>query len=674
MNRFLHVAAALFVCFGLSSATFAQSIQMSDLPGWDRVQHASKQMQSIKVVRPVIQRWDPESARLYFQIAEKDQQKVNRVVDLSTGEITDVADTPKESSPQETGNRGRRRPGVARARQRSSIRSEDGKWKASYKDYNMILQAIDAEGNAKGEPIQVTKGGSEKHRFGTACWVYGEELDQNDAMWFSPDSSKLAFYEIDESHMKTYFLTTGNAQLYTNVHKEQYPTAGQDNPHVALHIYDLASKKTVKVQLDGPIDQYLYGIRFSPDGGELLFHRTNRWQNELDVLAANLTTGETRTVVTETQETWQDNSPLMQFLDDGKRFIWETEQSGWKQFQLRHINGTKICDLTRKAEYPVSRVVKVDEKNGWFYYSAYSDDNPLNLQLHRSRLDGSDSQRLTSDSFSYSGFQISPDNEYFVANYETISNPPSTGVWKIETMSGEKIVDLARSEEKAVQQAGFVPGELFSFKADDGETDIYGTLYKPRDFDPSKKYPLLIDVYGGPHSVGVTNRYRAANTYCELGFLIAKIGNRGTVNRGKAFESANYLKLGIVDMDDQAAGVRHLTQRDYVDGTRVGISGHSYGGYMSALALLRYPKIFQVGVAGAPVTDWKNYDTIYTERYMRTPEKNKAGYEDGSCLKKEHINNLNGKLFILHGLVDDNVHPSNTWQLVDKLATGWQTI
>jgi dipeptidyl-peptidase-4 len=240
--------------------------------------------------------------------------------------------------------------------------------------------------------------------------------------------------------------------------------------------------------------------------------------------------------------------------------------------------------------------------------------------------------------------------------------PPSAVLLNTE---GREVAVLAEGDAAAFERENITPPELFSFTADDGKTTIYGQLFKPRDFDPERKYPLLIDVYGGPHSVGVTNRFSPGIAQCEFGFLIARIGNRGTMNLGKAFESANYLQLGLVDLDDQTAGVRFLASRPYVDGSRVGIFGHSYGGYMSALALLRYPDVWHVGIAGAPVTDWKNYDTIYTERYMRTPQENPEGYKAGSCI--EHASKLKGHLFLLHGLVDDNVHPSNTWQLVDAL-------
>jgi len=241
-------------------------------------------------------------------------------------------------------------------------------------------------------------------------------------------------------------------------------------------------------------------------------------------------------------------------------------------------------------------------------------------------------------------------------------------VMSLFDMQGKEVAVLAKQSESDLKKSksiGLTKPELFSCKATDGKTYLYGTLYKPANFDPKRKYPLLVSVYGGPSSRGVSNRYSAAYPHCEFGFLVATIANRGTASRGKAFETAGYLKLGTVDLDDQAAGVRHLAKRPYVDTTRVGIAGHSYGGYMSALALLRYPEVFHVGVAGAPVTDWKNYDTIYTERYMRTPKENPDGYRAGSCLS--YAKNLRGKLLLLHGLIDDNVHPANTWQLADAL-------
>ncbi len=636
----------------------SQSIAMDQLPGHQLYEEASKAISSVRAAQIQRPHWSADGV-FYFSLDGARMQ-----VELATGQIseaTDEPEQPKKSAAATRANRSR----VARARQRTTVESPDGKWKAIYRNFNIVLEPVETKAtpNESANPIDVTTKGTEKHRFGTACWVYGEELSQQDAMWWSPDSKKLAFYEIDEQHMKTYYLTTRNTQAYTSLHQEQYPKAGEDNPHVALHVYDLEQKSTTRLQLDGPIDQYIYGIDFSPHGDELIFHRTNRWQNQLDIMAADPVSASTRTVLTESQETWQNNSPLMQYLKDGQRFIWETERNGWKQFELRHLQGHKINALTPDAEYPCHRIVKLDEEAGWLYYTAFSGETPMDVHLHRVRLDGTQHAKLTQLPMHHSAFNISPDHQWFVAQYEMIETPPATGLFN---MSGEQVAVLVESDRQAVTDAGLQPSELFSFTARDGKTTLYGYLDKPRGFDESRQYPLLINVYGGPLSnSGVSNRFRAGNPFCEYGFLVARIANRGTTGRGKAFESATYLQLGGPDLDDQADGVRFLTQRPYVDGGRVGITGHSYGGYLSALALLKYPDVFHVGVAGAPVTHWKNYDTIYTERFMRTPQENKDGYEVGSCLR--FADQLKGKLFILHGLVDDNVHPANTWQLADAL-------
>ncbi|MEQ1827882.1 MAG: prolyl oligopeptidase family serine peptidase, partial [Pirellula sp.] len=335
---------------------------------------------------------------------------------------------------------------------------------------------------------------------------------------------------------------------------------------------------------------------------------------------------------------------------------------GWKHFQLRHIDGRLLNSLSQVGEYACNSIVKIDEKAGYFYYSAGSDKIPYNAQLHRAKLDGSNPMRLTSSPLNHTSFDISPDHRFIIATREQLDVPPSTVLYDQE---GKQVAILSEGNRDVADKLKLPSAELFSFLSDDGKTTIYGTLHKPSNFDPSRKYPLLIDVYGGPESVGISTRYTAANPICELGYLVAKIGNRGTTGRGKAFESATYLKLGGPDMDDQAAGVRFLRQRSYVDGGRVGIFGHSYGGYMSALALLRYPDVFHVAVAGAPVTDFRNYDTIYTERYMQTPAENAEGYDAGSCNKI--VTNLKGKLLLVHGLIDDNVHPANTWQLSKAL-------
>ena len=671
MKNCLYIA--LFFVVGFYSAKAAdkkppQPNPLAKLPGfanYERVRKAVGKLNSTGRVSRI--EWATDGRSITF-VRGTNQFRV----DLGDFSIKDLG-KPKKPKPR-TGPPPRRRPRVGRAQQATRVTSPDGKWVAVHRDFNVVIETAPAK-KKPGEKetklpahdanaTRVTTGGTDKFHYGTACWVYGEELRQRSAMWWSPDSRRLAFYEMDERHLRDYHLTTGNTAKYTGVQTVRYPKAGDANPVAGLLIYDRQTRRTTRVNVGGDPTQYIFNARFAPDGSALLFNRANRRQDTLEIVAANPATGRTRVVVREKQPAWQNNRPLLRFLDDKKRFIWETERTGWKQYELRHLNSSRLGPLSNLNGKPVTSIVKVDEKAGWVYFTARS-GWPLNDQLHRVRLDGTGHARLTRNALHHSSINISPDHKWFVARREAVGVPP---VMALIDMEGKEVAVLAKQSEgdkKKAAALGLTKPELFACKAADGKTLLYGTLYKPANFDPTRKYPLLISVYGGPSSRGVSNRYSAANPYCEFGFLVATIANRGTAARGKAFETAGYLKLGTVDLDDQVAGVRHLAKRPYVDAARVGIAGHSYGGYMGALALLRFPDVFQVGVAGAPVTDWKNYDTIYTERYMRTPKENPEGYRTGSCLT--HAKNLKGKLLLLHGLIDDNVHPANTWQLADAL-------
>ncbi len=578
-----------------------------------------------------------------------------------------LSPAPEESEPAgNDGPRGADR-GAARlrGRQRERTTSPDGKWVAVCENWNIIIEsASEPTDSSDRKPLHLTTNGDRKFSYGKAGWVYGEELDQDDAMWWSPDSSMLAFYECDERNIPDHFIASGLLDPHTQEMVASYPKPGEPNPVMNLLVYDVAAKSMTRVDPPTPSEGewYTYDIRWSPDGKQLLFNRTNRRQDVLNVVAADPATGKTRIVVTEKQETWQSNAPTMKFLEDGVRFIWETEKNGWKNYELRNLDGSLIATLTSN-QYPVAGITRIDEKNGVLYYTAFSEPScPLNAQLHRVNLDGSGEKRLTADPLNHTTIELSPDAKWFIATSEAVDAMPTTSLYSGE---GGIVKTLCESDRTSFDDWELPMPELFKFKADDGQTDVFGVLYRPSDFDPTKKYPLVIDAYGGPESQGVRNRFTAANPSCEYGFLIAKIDNRGTINRGKAFESATYLRLGEKDLQDQVDGVKYLAQRPYVDASRVGIFGHSYGGYMSALAILQYPDVFQVAVAGAPVTDWRNYDSIYTERYMRTPIENADGYDVGSCLK--YAEQLRGHLLIVHGMLDDNVHANNTWQLVDLL-------
>jgi dipeptidyl-peptidase-4 len=554
---------------------------------------------------------------------------------------------------------------AGRGRQANSTPSPDGKRKAVYRDRNLYL--TDADG--KNE-IAVTTEGSERTRVkcGTASWVYGEELGQRSAMWWSPNSQKIAFYRFDESKVKDYYLQLSQTQVQSTLDAEPYPKAGAPNPIADILIYDVETKKTIAVDArdgkpfdDSVVGHYVYRVAWSPDGKDLLFNRTNRRQNVMEFVACDPETGACRVIVREEWlPSWTNNSPPMQFLKDGKRFIWTSERTGFRNFYLHDLSGKRLATLTNHP-FEVANVVRVDEEAGVLYYMARSGDNYMKLQLHRVGLDGKGDRRLTDPRYHHT-VDIAPDGKHFMDTAQTHDTPPFT---RLVDAEGNVMEELAKSDVTKFEQLGFQRVELIQFKAADGTTDLYGLLHKPSHFDPSKKYPLLVSVYAGPSTSGARETFTTPSPLTELGFLVASFDSRSSGGRGKRFLDAIYLKLGVTEIDDQAAGVKSLWERPYVDRTRVGIYGTSYGGYASVMCLLRYPDVFQAACASSPVTDYRHYDSIYTERYMWTPQENKEGYDAGSAMT--YADKLKGRLMLYYGTADNNVHPSNSLQLIAAL-------
>lgn len=555
--------------------------------------------------------------------------------------------------------------GVARGRQAGTAPSPDGQYKAVYRDRNLWL--TDAKGVLE---MRITADGDDRARikYGTASWVYGEELRQRSAIWWSPDSKKVAFYRFDESKVQDYFLSLAQTAVQSKVDAEAYPKAGTANPVVDVLIYDLATRKTVKVDVrdgkpfeDHVVGHYVYNVAWSPDGKELLFFRANRLQNVMELAAADPATGKCRVVVREAwQASWVENHPTMRFLKDNTRFVWSSERTGWRNFYLYDLTGKLHATLT-KHEFEAGQVVRIDEEAGRLWYTARSGDNPMKLQLHRVGLDGAGDVRLTDPKFHHT-VDVAPDGRHIADIIQTHDTPPETRLLDAE---GKVVRELARSDMTRFDKLGLKRVELLKFKAADGKTDLYGVLHKPSNFDPNKKYPLLVSVYAGPATNGASELFTAPNALTEYGFLVARFDSRSAGGRGKRFLDAIYRKLGVVEIDDQAAGVRSLYGRSYVDKARVGIYGNSYGGTASAACLLRHPDVFHAACASSAVTDWRNYDTIYTERYMGLPQDNKAGYDAGSLMA--YAPKLKGRLMLYYGTADNNVHPANTLQLVRAL-------
>ena len=541
-----------------------------------------------------------------------------------------------------------------RGHQYTQVNSPNAKWEAHYRDWNVVLVNKDTQ-----ETVAVTTEGNIDIHYGTASWVYGEELGQRRAMWWTPDSKKLVFYRFDDRGVKPFHLVTGWAEINTTQYPEFYPKAGAKNPVASLLVYDLETKKTTEIDCGGKPDGYLFHVFASPDGKRMLVHSTGRLQKRLRVLEMDLETGSCKLVVEERQSTWQTNSPGVRYLEDGERFLWSTEKTGYTHFELRDLDGNSFGAVS-SGDFQTSRLEFVDESAGQIGFSGFSSSaNPYYLQYHVASLDGKTQTRVTTLDFHHSNFSLSPDKKWLIAQYEKVNTPPSTALYRI---NGEVAATLAQSDPKTAANLA----EMFTFRSNDDKFDIYGILYKPKDFDAEKNYALINSVYGGPGSNEISARYvgreRSENT---RGYLVVKVNNRGTGNRGKAFLGAAYLRLGDLDIQDHADAVRLLVKRPYIDAKRVGIVGHSYGGFMAAMGVFKHPSVYAAAVIGSGVTDWRNYDTIYTERYMSTPQLNKKGYDTGAAMT--YVKDLQGKICIMHGMVDDNVHPNNAFQLIDAL-------
>jgi dipeptidyl-peptidase-4 len=654
------------LAFALALVQAHAQDRLKSMPGYERYQRLSREVTNAVKLGALSVTWTNDSQAFEYR---KDGRHFR--YDIATKTVTTLpgASTNAEPQREEGGRRRNENRGRAgrpeRGRQYTSATSPDGKFKAVYRDRNLWLS-----GTNDTNQIALTTDGSEKSRvkYGTANWVYGEELYQDTAIWWSSNSQKVAFYRFDESQVKDYCLALDQTKIQSRMDIEPYMKAGATNPVVDILIYDLATKRTVQVDArDGrPFDNevighYVYGVSWTADSREMLFHRANRRQNVTEFCAADPESGHCRVIVREEwPASWTENTPPRRFLKDGRRFIWTSERTGWRNFYLYELSGKLLATLTRHG-FEVGDIVQVDEQAGLVFYTARSGDNPLKLQLHRVGLDGRDDRRLTNPAFHHT-VSIAPNGRHFIDVAQTHDRPPFT---RLLDADGVTLDELATSDMSKFYRLGLRPVELLKFKAADGTTDLYGVLHFPSDFKPSKKYPLLVSVYAGPGTVGARETFTMPNLLTEFGFLVATFDSRSASGRGKRFMDAIYQKLGQAEVDDQAAGVKSIRNRRYVDGNRVGMYGTSYGGTVSATSLLRYPDVFHAACANSAVTDYRNYDTIYAERYMWIPQENKAGYDAASVMT--YATNLTGRLMLFYGTADNNVHPANTLQLIQAL-------
>ncbi len=537
--------------------------------------------------------------------------------------------------------------------------SPDGRWVSFLRDHDLWVVSV-----TSGEPRPLTTRGTEDVRNAELDWVYPEELDLHTAYWWSPDSSKIAFLQLDERAVEKYPLPDSLSYQGAMI-DERYPVAGSANPVARVGVVGIAAGGEAKWMETGADSSVLLArVDWLSDSKRVAIERLNREQNQLQLLFADTTTGAARTVLAEQDKYWINLSDDLYFLADGRRFLWSSERSGFRHLYLYDLDGRQLAQITR-GDWEVESVAGVDEKKNQVYFTS-TKQSPIERHFYRVDLTGGDPVQLTRGHGTHEA-NLSPDSAHFLDTYSNSSQPPQQTLFNSD---GSSVRALEENKVPELADYHLQPAEFFTVPGADG-TPLDAEIIKPPNFDASKKYPVIVHLYGGPQAQEVRDAW-AGSTYlwhqlmAQKGFVIFVLDNRGTSGRGHAFETPIYHHFGQVELADQLAGVAWLKRQSFVDPARIGIWGWSYGGYMTCVAMLQAGGVFRAGFAGAPVTDWRQYDTIYTERYMGTPQDNPDGYRDSSPVN--FAANLQGHLLIVHATGDDNVHFANTVELAEKFV------
>lgn len=543
--------------------------------------------------------------------------------------------------------------------------SPDGSKVAFIYENNLYYQIL-----ASGKVVQVTEDGRKNHILnGLADWVYEEEFALKHAYHWSPQSNRLAYQRFDESRVREFILLKYGS-LYPDEYRFKYPKAGEENAIVTVHIYDLQSGNTVRADIGPETDQYIPRIQWA--GQRLAILRMNRLQNALDILLADPQTGRTTVLLNEKTDTYFDpvggNSwdNAWHFLNDGQRWVWQSERSGFNHLYLYDMQGKLLRQITAGA-WEVSNFYGVDETNGQVYYQS-TEVSPMQRHLYRIGLDGQNQEQL-SDLPGWHSASFSSAYSFYISRYSATDTPNYSTLY---TADGEVLRILSDKSDLEKRLAGLdlSPQEFFTFETSEG-VQLNGWMIKPPSFRKRRKHPVLMYVYGGPGSQQVVNRYNPTNFFwyqmlAREGYIVVCVDNRGTGGRGAEFKKVTYQELGKLETVDQIEAAKWLARQPYVDPDRIGIWGWSYGGYMSTLCLLKGNDVFKSAIAVAPVSNWRYYDTIYTERYLRTPQENADGYDRNSPI--HYVDRLEGHYLLIHGLADDNVHPQNAIELTTALV------
>jgi dipeptidyl-peptidase-4 len=546
--------------------------------------------------------------------------------------------------------------------------SPDGNKVAYVKDNNLFYYDL----LQKKEETITTDGKVNNIINGATDWVYEEEFAIWKGFTWSPNSDKIAFYRFDESKVKEFEMTMFG-KLYPSTTKFKYPKAGEANSTINILVYDLRSELNAEMEIGKEADIYIPRMQFTKDNNTLAIQRLNRLQNKLEILLANTSTGKSSVIYTEENKFYVDITDNLTFLNDNKTFIITSERNGFNHLYQYDLKGKLVKQIT-SGNFDVDGFYGIDEKTKTIFYSSPEMmEGKISKNLSAERfvysigLNGKNKKNLT-PKHGWNSPIFNSSLSFFLNTYSNINTPP---IYTINTAAGNVLRVLENNEKLTSKLANYVvsKAELMSIKNEVGD-DLNAFIIKPENFDATKKYPVIMYAYNGPGHQLAVDRWMGSNYYyyqvlANKGYIIFCADGRGTGFKGEAFKKCTYLNLGKLEIEDQIYLAKSLGKLSYVDAARIGFWGWSFGGYMASLAISKGADVFKSTIAVAPVTNWRFYDNIYTERYMRTPQENGKNYDDNSPIN--HVEKIKGNYLIIHGTADDNVHFQNTVEMLDAM-------
>jgi len=546
-------------------------------------------------------------------------------------------------------------------KQRLAKFSPDASKVAFVRDNNIFVKDL-----GTGQETQVTTDGEmNKIINGATDWVYEEEFAFDKGFQWNASGTKIAYYRFNEEDVPEFSMDMFS-ELYPSQYRFKYPKAGEANSTVEIFIYDLISNKIVEADIEVEEEFYIPRIKWTKDENVLSVQRMNRHQNNLDFILVNANDGSAKTIFTETDEAYIDVTDNLTFLNDGKHFVWTSEKSGYNHIYLYNLKGKQVRKIT-KGDYDVTDFYGIEENTNTVYFAS-AERSAMHRDVYAVHINGKNKRTLTNRVGTNSA-TFSNSFKYFINQHSDANTPYYFSLFTAEGSEVRMLKDNA-SLNTNLSEFALSEKEFFNFNTTE-DVNLNGWMMKPHDFDATKEYPVFMFLYGGPGSQQVTDAWGGSNymwyqMLTQQGYIVACVDNRGTGARGAEFKKCTYQQLGKLETVDQIEANRYLAGLPYVDGSRIGIFGWSYGGYMSSLCLLKGADDFKMAIAVAPVTNWRYYDSIYTERYMRTPQENASGYDDNSPIN--HVEKLKGKYLLIHGSGDDNVHYQNTMEMTNALV------